>query len=47
MSEEENIRKAYLYLGLEAGTGLPEVLTKYKRSVMVWHQEIIASHPSS
>lgn len=39
MSEEENIRKAYLYLGLEAGTGLPEVLTKYKRSVMVWHPD--------
>lgn len=39
MSDEEDIRKAYLYLGLEAGTELPEILTKYKRSVMVWHPD--------
>lgn len=39
MSQEEDIRKAYLYLGLEAGTELPEILTKYKRSVMVWHPD--------
>ena len=45
MSEEENIRKAYLYLGLEAGTGLPEVLTKYKRSVMVWHPDRAPNDP--
>lgn len=47
MPEEEDIRKAYLYLGLEAGTELPEVMTKYKRSAMVWHPDRMPNDPKA
>jgi curved DNA-binding protein CbpA len=47
MSEENDIRKAYLYLGLEAGTELPEVMTKYKRSVMAWHPDRMPNDPKA
>ena len=45
MNEEEDIRKAYLILGLEAGTEWPEIMTKYKRSVMVWHPDRVPNDP--
>lgn len=45
MSDEENIRKAYLILGLEPGTEWPAILTRYKRCVMVWHPDRAPDDP--